>query len=291
MSKQDTPSDPVNDDDNLDDLDDYLAQFTLQDPPRPPPSLAAQPSTSKSATETLVTGDEDDFAKQLELGIEQILGELEQDPESRKQFEDMMAGINEFGPTKLTSPPPPEPVEEKKDTLQETILRTMERMKESDHQVDREVNATSEEDDFLAAMLKQLGESSGGDGSLGSDEDLTRMLAGMMDQLTSKDILYEPMKELDDKYANWLQSNKHTLPQDEADRYESQRVVVREIVVRFERPGYSDTDEDDRKYIVDRMQKMQESGSPPADIMSDMGPAGLGLGEGSIPGADNCAMQ
>jgi len=33
------------------------------------------------------------------------------------------------------------------------------------------------------------------------------MLLGMMEQLTNKDILYEPMKELDDKFPDWMEKN------------------------------------------------------------------------------------
>ncbi|KAK9236507.1 Pex19 protein [Lipomyces kononenkoae] len=302
--------------DDLDDLDELLDEFTLKTP-EPSPAATAQKSTIEAASSTTNNSfdggelTDDEFAKQLELGIEQILTDLEQNPESRKQFEDLMKGISDFTDLNGAGTPPPsvsasgsasttkgQPQAKKADSLQDTIERTMERMKESGKRVDKEITSTSEEDDFLAAMMRQLEQSSGGTGgsgdqSLGSDEDLSKMLAGMMDQLTSKEILYEPMKELDDKYSDWLQKNRASLSTEDASRYETQRVVVRDIVVRFENPSYSDDSESDRKYIVERMQKMQESGSPPSDIMGELGPgAGLDNSFGGLgPETENCNIQ
>ncbi|KAK9369273.1 Pex19 protein [Lipomyces kononenkoae] len=301
--------------DDLDDLDELLDEFTLKSP-EPSPATAPKSAIegeSSTTAEKSFEGDEltdDEFAKQLELGIEQILTDLDQNPESRKQFEELMKGISDFTDLNGGETPPTvssgtgsasaaksQPQTKKGDTLQETIARTMERMKESGKRVDKEITSTNEEDDFLAAMMRQLEQSTGvtgsGDQSLGSDEDLSKMLAGMMEQLTSKEILYEPMKELDDKYADWLQKNRATLSAEDAARYDTQRVVVRDIVVRFENPSYSDDNEADRKYIVEHMQKMQESGSPPPDIMGELGPGAIfdnsfgGLG----PETENCNVQ
>jgi peroxin-19 len=79
---------------------------------------------------------------------------------------------------------------------------------------------------------------------------------GMMEQLTNKDILYEPMKELDDKFPKWMQDNKEKVAKEDLTRYEEQQTLVREITARFERQGYSDENAQDRAYIVERMQKV-----------------------------------
>ena len=81
----------------------------------------------------------------------------------------------------------------------------------------------------------------------------------MMEQLTNKDILYEPMKELDDKFPAWMEKNKEKTAKDDLKRYEEQKTLVREIVGRFERKGYSDDNRQDREYIVERMQNVFDS--------------------------------
>ncbi|KAJ2965205.1 hypothetical protein NQ176_g10728 [Zarea fungicola] len=96
------------------------------------------------------------------------------------------------------------------------------------------------------------------------------MLMGMMEQLTNKEILYEPMKELHDKFPEWLEKNRDKTPADDLQRFEEQHKIVNEIVARFEADAYSDEKAADREYIVERMQKMQELGSPPSDLVGDL---------------------
>jgi peroxin-19 len=138
-------------------------------------------------------------------------------------------------------------------SFQETIRRTMERMQNSGEQATAAA-ASGAGDDFMAEMLKQL--SSGDLGGEGGEEEFSKMLMGMMEQLTNKDILYEPMKELHDKFPEWLDKNRATTPADDLKRYEEQRALVTEIVAKFEESSYSDSNPADREYIVDRMQKV-----------------------------------
>lgn len=135
-------------------------------------------------------------------------------------------------------------------SFQDTIRKTMERMQNSGDQATAAANSGSE-DDFMAEMLKQLGGEGGG-----SEEDFSKMLMGMMEQLTNKEILYEPMKELNDKFPDWLEKNKATTSAEDLKRYEEQQGLVKEIVAKFEESTYSDSNAADREYIVERMQKV-----------------------------------
>lgn len=103
----------------------------------------------------------------------------------------------------------------------------------------------------MAEMLKQLGGEGGG-----SEEDFSKMLMGMMEQLTNKEILYEPMKELNEKFPEWLEKNKAATSAEDLKRYEEQQGLVKEIVAKFEESTYSDSNATDREYIVERMQKV-----------------------------------
>ena len=90
----------------------------------------------------------------------------------------------------------------------------------------------------------------------GDEEEFSKMLMGMMEQLTNKEILYEPMKELHDKFPAWMERSRGKVAEEDWKRYEVQRGLVGEIVERFERKGYSDANVGDREYIVERMQKV-----------------------------------
>jgi len=105
------------------------------------------------------------------------------------------------------------------------------------------------------------------------------MLMGMMEQLTNKDILYEPMKELHDKFPAWMSKNRSSTAPSDLRRYEEQQRLVGDIVARFERKSYSDENVADREFIVECMQKMQAAGSPPTDLVGDMKDAQYALSD------------
>ncbi|KAF7932632.1 uncharacterized protein EAE98_003931 [Botrytis deweyae] len=280
---------PDPDEDDLDDLDDMLDEFNAAKPESkaPAPTSTAPttgPEKSPVADDPLDGGEgltDDDFAKQLQAGMAELMGELETSPEMQAQFESMlkeMGGLGENGP----APPPPSaprpgpsktkaaPGSAGEETFQETIKKTMERMQASGDQATAAA-AEDNSDDLLAEMMKAMG--AGGMDGEGSEEDFSKMLLGMMEQLTNKEILYEPMKELDDKFPAWLEKNSASTPADDLKRYKEQQVFVREIVARFEQKTYKDENASDREYIVERMQKMQAAGSPPADLVGDMAAA------------------
>lgn len=168
--------------------------------------------------------------------------------------------------SKTPIPPGPEPstsagasAANAEASFQETIRRTMERMQASGDQATAAAAAVGS-DDFMAELLKQM-QSGGLDGE-GNEEEFSKMLMGMMEQLTNKEILYEPMKELDDKFPGWMEKNKDTVSKDDLKRYQEQQALVREIVAKFEETTYSDSNTADREYIVDRMQKVSRAWPP-----------------------------
>ncbi|KAF2793568.1 Pex19-domain-containing protein [Melanomma pulvis-pyrius CBS 109.77] len=282
--KADVASDPEEDD--LSDLDDVLDEFaaTKIDSKAPAPAPVPTSGPERPPPEELLVADQDEFAKQLQAEMEQLLGQ----EDFKKQFEDIMKEMGDVIPP----PDAPETKEEAstptasasasasadktEKSFQETIRKTMERMQESGDQASAAA-ASSDGDDILAQMLKEM--ESGGFGGEGSDEDFSKILMGMMEQLTNREVLYEPMKELNEKYPKWMEDNKEKVSKDDLKRYEEQQALVKEITARFERKGYSDSNSQDREYIVERMQKMQAAGSPPPDLVGEMNAAQEALSE------------
>ncbi|CAK7201681.1 Peroxisome chaperone and import receptor [Sporothrix eucalyptigena] len=310
---------PDPDEDDLDDLDDLLDDFSAAkiDSKAPAPATAAPPTVPAPILPPGLEDDVDmeallndeDFAKQLQAGMADLIGEIEKSPDVQKQFESLFKefGIDPNGggenidlaaaaaaatgqaaaahvasqtpPSASASKSVPQAGSSSKSTgaaagdasFQDTIRRTMERMQASGDQATAAAAADSENtDDMLSEFMKQLQSGGlGGPGS-GNEEDLTKMLMGMMEELTNKEILYEPMKELNDKFPAWMEANRSKTSAEDLKRYEEQQVIVREIVTRFELPSYTDTNPEHREYIVDRMQKMQAAGSPPPDLVGDM---------------------
>ena len=327
---------PDPDEDDLSDLDDVLDEFAAtrldskpapssSGPGRPSTTTAAAPSSTSGTTTAGILPDDDEFARQLQAGMADLLGELESSPDMQRQFEQLVKELGEAAeaaaPSQPASQQKPNAAKDKEsgkaadvaamaaapgvgtpakpeDSFQDTIRKTMERMQASGESASAAAASQSTaEDDFLAAMLKEM-EKGGMGGAFGSDEDFSKMLMGMMEQLTNKEILYEPMKELDQKFPGWLAENGEKTGKEDLQRYRTQAQLVREIVGKFEESGYSDEKVECREYIVERMQKvllsraiflvihsmltlvqMQAAGSPPSDLVGDMNSAHEALGE------------
>ena len=70
-----------------------------------------------------------------------------------------------------------------------------------------------------------------------------------MKQLMAKSILYEPLKELRDKYVPWLEQNQPKLETSEYLRYTKQYRLLQEIIQVYDTEG-----DDGFQKIVDLMQ-------------------------------------
>jgi peroxin-19 len=134
---------------------------------------------------------DDDFAFQLQQGMEQIIREMESSPATRNEFESLVKSMSEAAVGPSTA----------KTSFSESLSRTMERIKESESTADKareDAASQTETDAFLAELLKQLDSAGGGDGISG-EAGMAKLLEGMMEQLMSKEILYDPMKDLQEK--------------------------------------------------------------------------------------------
>ncbi|GIJ87714.1 peroxisome chaperone and import receptor [Aspergillus pseudoviridinutans] len=175
------------------------------------------------------------------------------------------------------------------ESFNDAIQRTIHRMKESG---DKATAAATEDggisEDMLMQLLKGL---EAGVGNGGDDLDLTQMIAGVMEQFSNKEMLYEPMKELDAKWGPWLKDNKGKVPAEDMERYEKQAKLVTEIVAKFEEEGYTDEDPKYRQAVWDKMQEMQALGSPPEELVANPWPEDVTGGDGSGAALPDCPQQ
>lgn len=96
-----------------------------------------------------------------------------------------------------------------------------------------------------------------GEDGEGNEEEIAGVLEKMMGQLMSKDILYEPLKELHDKFPDYLANAPDPISAEDRKRYEAQQVCVEKIVKVFESPAYSDSDALEMKKVVDLMSEVR----------------------------------
>ncbi|CAD5331968.1 unnamed protein product [Arabidopsis thaliana] len=126
--------------------------------------------------------------------------------------------------------------------------------------------------------------------NLTGSNDLESIVDTMMQQLLSKDILHEPMKEIGARYPKWLEEHESSLNKEEFDRYSHQYELIKELNLVYENEPNNSTK------IMEIMQKMQECGQPPSDIVQEMDPgfdfASLGqMSPDMLESSPNCCVM
>ena len=194
------------------------------------------------------------FSQQLQEQMATLLGNDEQSAEAKGEIDQMLKELGAASVGREAERPYDKgPAVRSEAGFQQTVRRTLDRMESSGNDV-LEAGMEGSDEDFLEQMLKNVPgmDLEGAEG----DEGFSTMLMGMMEKLTDKDILYEPMKELSDKFPIWLHNNREKIGVEDLQRYKTQQRVVSEIVQKFEEKEYSDSRTADREFIVDRMQQV-----------------------------------
>ncbi|KAH9473207.1 hypothetical protein Pst134EA_000282 [Puccinia striiformis f. sp. tritici] len=289
-------------DDMDDDFDDLLEKFksptdatkeeaatttTTKDKSTENSQKNKQSSVDTDGTEQPNDEISDEFARDLAEGMEALLaGMKDEDGGSfKKHLEALVSGdgtlngatdllnvLNQKDDPNLTDssnhiPSDANDVETTKN-FQEAIQETMEKLKQSDN----------------SAKAK-------------SDENqLQTILQSFMEELMSKEIMYEPLKDMNRLFPDWITENRAKLSKEDLNRYETQSQIIEQVISKFEDPKW-DLEEKSggenfnirQKEVIDLLTKMQDCGPPPKEILGDM-PAGV-FGEDGLPNPEQCVIS
>jgi len=252
------------DDDDLDELDDVLSQFTSPSPslssPPPPPSAStattfgrprhntAVPIPGFTKLDTTHEEEESAFARELAKEMENLMRELSADPGPE-------------GSTKTTG-------------FQDKIKQAVNKLQESESNLQTDGpkspndSTTAPNAESLEAFLGSLGDLSLGEG--GDDKELAGLLENMMGELMGKSILYGPLSELAQGFPPYLANPPSPLSDEDRKRYSLQLDCVRRILAVFDQAGYDDKKTECHQQIADLMTEMQNYGSPPSELMGPL---------------------
>jgi len=214
-----------------------------------------------------------EMAKQLTQGMFQLLQGM--DPNDAAEFEsniEKIAGDLEKNLNVSDKETKPNTKGKKTTTFQDTISETISNLKNSSDKVEAEVSETN--NDVMEKLLKQM------EGLV--DEDFCDILSGVIDQLMSKELLYDSMKDLADRYPSWIEENKNKLSKKEIENYQNQYSCCKEIVDIFEKYDSNEISKEDNKKVSELMQKMQGYGNPPSEILKELAPDMI-VGPDNIP--------
>lgn len=144
------------------------------------------------------------------------------------------------------------------------------------NQSTEQIKGTPTADDLTKMFegMGLMGEGSEGEGGMNAN-GLFPLMQVMLENILSKEVLYTPMKEIVGKYPDWLADHRSSLPEADFERYNKQFDIMKQVVEVYEVENETDTEEiKSQRFekIMTGMQKLQELGQPPKDLVGDMGP-------------------
>lgn len=156
------------------------------------------------------------------------------------------------------------------------VSKTLDRLKENGSKVDSTLAKEEKQkntDDILSQLLDQLVETGKvGDGQEG-EEGMDNAILQILNQMSSKEVLYQPMKDMHAEFTQWLQD--HTEDEEHSDKivtYKKQYELVGEIIAVFERDSY--TNEAHREEITNLLDQLEQLGDSPVSKGFNNGPEG-----------------
>ncbi|XP_071875005.1 peroxisomal biogenesis factor 19 isoform X2 [Bombus fervidus] len=142
--------------------------------------------------------------------------------------------------------------------------------------------------DFQTAIAQALNDLSTTSENLQSEADLSEMfglasledgpgaippfMQGMLQHLLSKEILYPSLKELVDKYPEWLEEKKTVISSSDLQRFRKQFELMQQVCMELDKEKDGDTEEVKKKRfetIISFMQEVQACGQLPEELIGE----------------------
>lgn len=242
------------------DLDDLLDEFDEQVLSKPPGAEAA--STAKVPEQAPDSALEQDFAHD----VEQLIKDLKiEDPDARAQFELLVKQFETSHAAESAKEADPN-CDAPGPQLDGVVKDTMQRLRQSGQNIDEQLKndpSAANPEDMLAQLLSGLGDAGNG------DVDMSKLLTDMLEQLLSKDVLYDPIKELNTKFPEFLAEQKSSMDPEKHALYTQQYEVTNQIVAVFEAPDYNGEDDTTRDHVNGLLESLQDLGNPPPELVGD----------------------
>jgi peroxin-19 len=188
-------------DEALDELDDDEREESKNEEVSSPPISSKEPCTESNNEYESVNIKESTKLDENKSSSEAFQTMLRDFVEAESNEDDVDEQIETFM-NQIDGVPPPPTSSSQEGNVEKDLANLLEEMAKASIGE----SANGHEDDFLREML---GLQDGGSDDFNSDT----VIDGMMEQLLSKDLMYEPMKQVTEKFPEWLETNKADLSQ------------------------------------------------------------------------------
>ena len=218
-------------------------------------------TVSKAAKDTALQSTEDDKKIGSAQGNDVIaesmadLMDKMKDPEFASTLEDTFKKLASGG----TPENPEDPfaaLHQGGNPMDKSVASTLKMMSEASSDMEGMDTAAAEQmgEDIMKKMMGEFEK-------LGEKQDFQEIIDGMMRQLLSKEVMYEPMTEITKKFPKWLAENEDSLAKEDYERFGKMYQYFQKIVAVYE------SEPNNYTRLMELMQDMQECGQPPAEIV------------------------
>jgi len=129
--------------------------------------------------------------------------------------------------------------------------------------------------------------------SEGDQNAFVPFMQGMMQSLLSKEVLYPSLKDILNKYPAWMEANGGSLSPEDRHKYEKQQELMKQVCAQLEKESESHTAEQKKEQfesVLGLMQKLQDYGQPPPELVGDLGP-GVPFDAQGNPDLNQCTVM
>ncbi|CUS20261.1 LAQU0S01e02630g1_1 [Lachancea quebecensis] len=259
--------------DDYDDLDEFLEDPSKLDEEQANTAAetsknAATMSTNNPETASTIEDLQSEFAKLLQDG-----DDSEENKKTVENFKQLLNVLGEAGSGDSTNTTgnsqaadvhasngvPSTNTNGKDAGFKDIVSNTLDRLKENSTKVDSnlmEEKKKGNSDDILSQLLGQLVE-----GDADDEEGVENAIKSMLNQMSAKEVLYHPMKEMHVEYTQWMDANSEL--EEHADKmpvYRQQFELVGRIVTIYECDDYEDNKyRDEVGQLLDELEQLGES--------------------------------
>ncbi|SCW01813.1 LAFE_0E07822g1_1 [Lachancea fermentati] len=243
--------------DDFEDLDDYLEDPSKLDEEAEMRESDVGNVKPKNNDDPEVTEMIDDLQSEFAKLMKEDGGEANK--ETVESFKQLLGTLTEAGSSEGTSQGSQIP---RPSGFKDIVSNTLDRLKENSNKVDTnlvEEKKRQNTDDILSQLLDQLVDGTDEDG-----EGVDNAILNMLNQMSSKEVLYQPMKDMHTEYTAWMDENRDNEEHaDKIDIYKQQYGLVERIVAIYEKPDYSN--EKYREEIATLLDDLEKLGDSPVN--------------------------
>ncbi|KAH9504230.1 Peroxisome chaperone and import receptor [Bulinus truncatus] len=198
----------------------------------------------------------DVLADAMNKSFEDTFNALLNNPDIQKQFADLAMSAEQAASSNNAA------------AFAETVEKTLSGLNLNAENLQGDPN----QQELWEQLAETLGAEGGGPGMEEGLGAMSGMFQNMVKQLLSKELLYQPLKEVSQKYQDYLEEKQHDLDPEKLMVYRKQLEIIEKIVEHLDGDSEDHSLEEKNarfEVLLDLLQRMHELGAPPQEVVGE----------------------